>query len=973
MTRTQPPAPRAKKPDKAIHLRCRRHPFEPRPATETVEVYRRQRLTTLIRKHAGQFNLVNVWVNSNPLQDHEVTTYRCRRGDVIVIAPRLGDLSAAVIWLGNAIAGPGTYATAGAALKGLAVSAAISVGLSYGINALLPKQSIDAPDTPGVNPEYSFGAETTQAPGLPMEMAFGRNRHTGNLIAWYTHLDDADNETRRIKVSLGYGPRKGPVSGTLKLQDEPAANFTGIAVEHRTGSVNQLPISFFDIHPNETWPNQAVTAGTYEAGGPVTFTTRNADFDDLRIYIYWRSRKIDSGGQYENWSIGLKIEISEHLADSWTTLVDTNLTNINDNLKKNIYDASGTYDGGAPVTITRGTRYDIRVTKTTPDYDPNSTLKAHFLEEILFKSVQEIINTAFEHPSQPLLAVSAIASEKISGSLSVSEEWDDQVVEIYDGDTQTWTIDHTYNPAWIIHYLITLPLIDGGGTDLSALSIGASQPYGWNIGASQGTDTTTDYSIDSYRGYDPADIGNYAELLDQLWTLAQRCDELVDDGAGGTIERHRFCGKFERGTNVWEAIKQVANHCHAEVRPYGNGFRIYIEKEETEVTSLYSAGNIMPGTFNLAEIPQTDKASRFEMTIFDADNSFDESLVPFDASNYFNEKTVQVNGFGFSNQVEAWRHLYVLAGHNDYDKWVCNFEVPLHGLSDDLYDVIYTLNPKRRDGLVQASSGAVITLDKAPVQSTSDVLALTTHNPDTGLNKVEVIAVKTVSGRDVTLASAPTVPPVDYHTVYAFGPEAVIKKKWRIKNLTRIAEKGNITHRIECVEYHDEIYPAVSEVPKVDRNALTTGQVATSSAARPTSNPAARPEPLAVSELSGALATAVGGYTVPILNLSAGQDLTDYVVYVAPDAVTLLAAYLLIQGTPQNVNDANPVTVTLENLTQSLMIVTKTFDTTTVMPTNDQVDLGTLANATLAAGDVLGLTITQNGVANTPASLLTLK
>lgn len=64
--------------------------------------------------------------------------------------------------------------------------------------------------------------------------------------------------------------------------------------------------------------------------------------------------------------------------------------------------------------------------------------------------------------------------------------------------------------------------------------------------------------------------------------------------------------------------------------------------------------------------------------------------------------------------------------------------------------------------------------------------------------------------------STPSVVPKPYKTVYAFGPESIIKKKWRVKGIIgKRSDKGETTFLIRCEDYYDALYPADNFDPKI--------------------------------------------------------------------------------------------------------------------------------------------------------------
>jgi hypothetical protein len=102
---------------------------------------------------------------------------------------------------------------------------------------------------------------------------------------------------------------------------------------------------------------------TADGGAPIIWTTPDNDFDSLEIAVKYSGHYVQQDGGVKTQTVGVKIEISEHGAENWYTLANELLTCSTTPLQKN-YLSTGTYTGGAAVSITKGTRCDIKVTKT---------------------------------------------------------------------------------------------------------------------------------------------------------------------------------------------------------------------------------------------------------------------------------------------------------------------------------------------------------------------------------------------------------------------------------------------------------------------------------------------------------------------------------------------------------------------------------------------------------------------------------
>ena len=100
-------------------------------------------------------------------------------------------------------------------------------------------------------------------------------------------------------------------------------------------------------------------------------------------------------------------------------------------------------------------------------------------------------------------------------------------------------------------------------------------------------------------------------------------------------------------------------------------------------------------------------------------------------------------------------------------------------------------------------------------------------------------------------------------------------------------------------------------------------------------------------------------------DLGAGDDIADRPIFVNPKAVTINSIGILTQGAPAGVDDSNTAVIAIKDDAANVL-VSKTYDTDPQPPDADYEDLGTLANASLAAGEHLNLNVTQGATANLP-------
>lgn len=742
--------------------------------------FRRQRLRTLLRRYMPHLDDLNIRVNQRRLTKEEQKTYRLHPGDEVIMAPALrdpGTLWAIAMWVTGATASSYSIFT-------IAAYVALQVGVSYGmgelIRALGPKpEEYDTPE----GQSFTWRPVTRQQQGLSIPRAYGKNKFFGNILSSWTVPDGLD-ETLCLVLGLGEGPVKGIVAGSICFQDQPAGNFPDVTTYERKGTFDQAAI--FNQEKLEYRPHREVKSSV----GPETWTTPDNDFDKLEIGLKYWGHYYRKSGKYRAINLTAKIEIREYPAGGWQTLFYGSLAINSPGFWHKHFVSDQSYTGGSPVTVTRGKRYDIRV---SADYTGTWDESRKSLN-LQFESVREVIDTAFRRPGLSQLGVEALATKKISGNLKVSCIQEGRVVNVYNGTS--WSILYSTNPAWVIWDVMTQPVISGDGS---------------------GPDP---YVIERYDGMDP---NRLVPSLQKFYEFALWCDQMVSDGEGGTEKRIEFHGSFDEGTNMWTAVKEICAMSRCEVIPDGINYTIIVDKAWAgDPVQLFSAGNMQPDTFRRNYLKLEDRAAEIEINYLDA--SQDYELVPltfYDFGIDNPNKKISVRARGVNKISQAWRMAYYELAKNRLVKSVSSFETDVDAIVCMKGDVINVTPSWRRDGRVVGcpASNRVI-LDAPKMGSGDDTIVIRSRNPDTGDDNVKLYTVTAVDGTLVTVSGTWTIQP-KIDDVYSFGPTARIIQKHRVVG---IGAGEEFRHKILVAEYHSDIYSGDGEDPVVPIGSYVTPQ-----------------------------------------------------------------------------------------------------------------------------------------------------
>lgn len=655
-----------------------------------------------------------------------------RSGDHLVVIPVIGDkeilIGVGLILLyiyaphiAVALGGAGEAAViGGVALStyGVILTVAIVIGGGMLINSLAGT-GLGNDQLSGATGSQSYGwnPTTAQRQGLPIARAYGKNSLRGNVISVYSEPSGTNgvDEVMNILIGLGQGPVKGitqsnGVDDDIYINDQLLDNYQDVTFEERLGLIDQTVVSYFATTKPEYRPQWIIENTT----GARTYVTPDLDFDEIEIQInFARGIYNGAGASLSNHTVGLKIEISEKDAAIWSTLVDETVTaNSAKSIRKN-YVSSGTYTGGSPVSITNGTQYDIRVTKTTADKND-----VRFGDDLTLFAVREVINDSFQYPRTSLLGISALASRQLSGGLNVAVIQEGAIVAVYNGTA--WTFEYSNNPAWVLWDILTQPVISGDGASPA-------------------------YAIERYDGIDPGRLD-----LAKFYELALFCDQAdIPDGEGGVEKRITFNGVFDTDISMWEAAQKVCEIARCSLVWSGVKLTLAIDKAD-DFVQLFSVTNIHRESFKQIYLPQNERATEIEVHYRDADRFYERvpfSVVNDEILNFSNKVTLDL--FGITKQSEAYRAAVFKLAQTQLLKSVVEFDANAESITAQIGDVIAV----QHDVPMWGNSGKVVsaTIDYIITNQDQEYAANTVYDlmiryGDPGVGATEdLVVTKTVA------------------------------------------------------------------------------------------------------------------------------------------------------------------------------------------------------------------------------------
>lgn len=716
-------------------------------------------------------NECTIQINGCPIDPIQYNEWILNKDDYVTIIPKVKATAiAAAIW--------GVKTGLGVWLTAAAINIGISIGIGYLVQALTPKpKGVSDGDTSST---YGFSQRTQQAEGIKVPRIYGRCLTPGNLINSWTN-SGAYKESIQGKIGLGRGPIKGIVEDSIRVNDQLETSYTDFITYERKGTMNQTAI--FEQEKIEFRPTTEVK---HSDGGTI-WTTPDTNFDELEITLAIEGFYTHKSGKTEYQPMEVLIEIKEHGTVSWVELFTGTASCW---IKKEYYTISttGTFIHSlgsgtvTPFNIENGKSYDIRVTKVSNDADE---LRAK--NSLVLYSVKEVYDIAFKHPELAMLGFEGLATDQLNGEINITSVVEGRVVFVYNGTN--WVIEYSNNPAWVIIDIICRPVFSGSGTE--------EDPY----------------VLERYEG---VSIERFIPYLESWYNYAQWCDELVDDGEGGTIKRCTFNGVFDQETNVWSAVNQVCVVGRCSVIREGINYNILVDKKWTSsIAGLFSAGNMIPGSYKRTWLSNSEKVNEIEITFLDESRGFTNQTISYINNNIVGKKKTSINGLGITDIGSAYRHAYYQLAKNEVIKSTIEFKTERDALGLERGDVIGIIPPYKSGGnlagFYSQETGDIVVVDRDITYSGSDSISIRLHSSVTGKDIIETKTIKSISGRYITVnGNFVNTPKVG--DLYAYGLTSEVAEKFRIIGITQDQE---LNHVIQVVEYSDSTYAGDEGTPVI--------------------------------------------------------------------------------------------------------------------------------------------------------------
>ncbi|OSZ41369.1 hypothetical protein BVZ31_17925 [Alcaligenes faecalis] len=571
--------------------------------------------------------------------------------------------------------------------------------------------------------------------------------------------------------AIGNGEMAGPAHTDQPLRDiyldgtpiqnaDGSLNFRSVQVDYRVGTQDQEHIAGFPAAANVTSVGAEVGTNT-----PWTQLLTNPDLSAVRISLHWPQllTMVDSGDNAGD-RIGTRVEYAIDLAVGSGSFVNV-LTSAADG--KTISGYTRTHRIDLPAGAQGWT---VRVRRLTPDSSSSAVQS-----RMMIQSYAEVIDGKYRYPMTALVGI-RVDAEQFQAIPTRAYHWRGQIIRVpsnYDPVARTYSgvWDGTFkrawsnNPAWVFYDMLTNKLYGLGD----------------RIDASM---------VDRYALYQ---IGAY-------------CDQMVDDGQGGTEPRFVCNAYLQSSADALRVVNDLASVFRG-MTYWANGQAVAVADMPSDPVYTYPNERVIGGRFNYIGADLTTLKTVALVSWNDPTDFYRakvEVVTDYDGVRQHGIRKVELVAFGCTSRGQAQRvglyHLYT----SRMEQGGVSFSVGLDGVIPQPGSLIKIADQnragRRLGGLIAAATTTKITLDSEHPIKIGDRLTINLPSGQTQTRQVSAVA-----GRAVTVNPGFSVAPVA-QAAWAVEADDLALQYARVIS---IKERDGITFDISAVEHHPGKFDAI--------------------------------------------------------------------------------------------------------------------------------------------------------------------
>ncbi len=588
--------------------------------------------------------------------------------------------------------------------------------------------------------------------------------------------DSAQSMARcRMLLALGEGEFAGGLDATRIFLDgtplgnaDGSMNFENVSWDFRPGTQIQTPIPGFPAVENETSIGVSLTKVA-----PWTRAISNTQIDAVLVRV-----GINGLQQQENDGdiVGTTVQYHIDLAvdgGAYSTVMTKTVTE----------KLSSLYEITHRINLPKANNgWQIRVVRDTED-----STSQMLQNKTQVQAITEVIDARLRYPHTALLYVSFNA-KAFSNIPKISCKPKGRVIRIpqnYDPIARTYsgTWDGTFkwgwtnNPAWIWFDILTE----------SRFGLG--------------------------RRVTPAMLDKW-----ELYRIAQRCDQKVPDGKGGsgTEPRFMFDVYIQAQADAWQVIKDIAAGFNGMTFWGNNMFNVVSDMpaDTSKLQILTRASVVGKPTYSSGS--EKNRYSSALINFSDPDNHYQDrtTAVMFpELVKQFKFKQTQLTAIGCTRESEAQRRGGWAVYSNSLDR-IITVQTGLDGFAY-VPGTVFAFADERLSGRVYGgritdydAGLKSVTTDRGTSALAGDTLMIRTQG-----GTVESRTIQAVNGQQLILATAFTAEPLP-NAIFVIDAGQLRLQYFRVTNLTFNDEEN--TYSITGAEYNGAKYDAVDNNARLD-------------------------------------------------------------------------------------------------------------------------------------------------------------
>lgn len=427
-----------------------------------------------------------------------------------------------------------------------------------------------------------------------------------------------------------------------------------------------------------------------------------------------------------------------------------------------------------------GGPWDIRVRRLTAD-STSSTLQ----NKTFFDSITEIVDQKLTYPNSALVGLNINAEQfdsipvrgfDVYGMLVKHPSNYNPITREYSGTWDgTFTVGWTDNPAWVFYDAVTNSRYGLGDF------LGDSLPDKW-----------------------------------VLYTIAQYCDVMVEDGFGGTEPRFTCNLYLQSKEEAYKVIANLASVFRA-ITFWSGGEIVVSQDAPKDVEQLFAKANVIDGQFNYSGSSGSVRHSVALVSWNDPQDGYRQKIEYVsddDAISRYGVIQTEIVAFGCASRGQAARIGRWLIYSEQNETETITFRAGMDSVYVSAGSIISTQDPSRAGtrmgGRIVSATLSSVTID-APVTITSGVHTLSMVLPDKSIE--ERVIVNGIGQTSVlNVATDFSQLPQDY-AMWILSSASLVSEQWRVVS---IAEVEKTQFEITALSYRPDKYNAIEQDLKLE-------------------------------------------------------------------------------------------------------------------------------------------------------------